>query len=152
MTDPFVEDGIVGKVLLHLKGSYFFVGYVNKQWHTAYSKVIENTETSVPACVESISRLQMTRDSGRHLAAATCAYAALGGHLDVLQWARQQECPWDSNTCAYAAKGGRLDIIQWARQQAEPCPWNVDTCAEATRGGHLAVLQWAIANGCPEPE
>jgi len=27
-----------------------------------------------------------------------CEAAAGGGHLDVLRWAREHECPWDENT------------------------------------------------------
>jgi len=33
----------------------------------------------------------------------------------VLQWARASGCPWDANTCAWAARGGHLDVLQWAR-------------------------------------
>ena len=59
----------------------------------------------------------------------TCAEAAKGGHLGVLQWARANGCPWDVWTCAYAAKGGHLDVLQWAR--ANGCPWDESTCSEA---------------------
>jgi hypothetical protein len=38
----------------------------------------------------------------------TCAFAAGGGHLEVLTWAREQGCPWNELTCSYAAKGGHL--------------------------------------------
>ena len=27
--------------------------------------------------------------------AATCARAVAGGHLEVLHWAREHDCPWD---------------------------------------------------------
>jgi hypothetical protein len=33
---------------------------------------------------------------------------ALAGWLSVLQWARDNGCPWDEDTCAYAAEGGHL--------------------------------------------
>ena len=33
----------------------------------------------------------------------TCNYAAKNGHLEVLKWARQNGCDWNSNTCSYAA-------------------------------------------------
>ena len=91
-----------------------------------------------------------------------CIYAASGGHLDVLQWARSREYPWDhtqmsrwprcpggwtSGTCESAAKNGHLAILQWARAQG--CPWDKRTCTEAAKNGHLEVLQWARAQGCP---
>jgi hypothetical protein len=44
----------------------------------------------------------------------TCAKAAGGGHLDVLQWARANGCPWDWKTCIAAAEGGHLDVLLWA--------------------------------------
>ncbi len=77
----------------------------------------------------------------------TCRDAAGGGHLAVLQWARAQGCHWDRWTCAYAAKNGQLAVLQWARAQG--CPWDVFTCRVAAENGHLAVLQWARAQGCP---
>ena len=77
----------------------------------------------------------------------TCAYAARGGHLEVLQWARANGAPWDEDTCTAAARSGHLEVLQWAR--ANGCPWSEATCACAARGGHLEVLQWARANGAP---
>ena len=73
-------------------------------------------------------------------------YAARGGHLEVLQWARANRCPWDWATCAFAAEGGHLEVLQWAR--ANGCKWDAQTCSRAARGGHLEMLQWARANGC----
>ena len=78
-----------------------------------------------------------------------CLQAAIGGHLDVLQWARRNGCPWDKRTCSRAAFGGHLPVLQWAREN--DCPWDVSTCYFAARGGHREVLQWARANGFPEP-
>jgi hypothetical protein len=77
-----------------------------------------------------------------------CNYAARRGHLEVLQWARENGCHWDKWTCAYAAKCGHLEILQWARENG--CPWDKWTCAYAAFRGHLEVLQWAHKNGCPK--
>ena len=38
----------------------------------------------------------------------------------MLQWARQNGCPWDWMTCTFAAKGGHLEVLQWARENG--CP------------------------------
>ena len=62
--------------------------------------------------------------------------AAKGGHLKVLKWARENDCPWDG-TCMCAAKGGHLKVLKWAREN--DCPWNKWTCADAAIGGHLEV-------------
>jgi hypothetical protein len=50
-------------------------------------------------------------------------FAATGGHIECLKWARANECPWDGETLR---------------------------CAEAN--GHDDIVEWARANGCPEPE
>ena len=42
------------------------------------------------------------------------------GHLEVL-WARENDCPWNEATCAWAAEGGHLEVLKWAR--ANGCPW-----------------------------
>jgi len=106
--------------------------------------------------------LQRARKHGLHWDQRTCAYAARGGHLDILKWARQQDrldasglrpppCPWDEETCAGAAEGGHLHILQWARQQDPPCPWDDATCSRAAKGGHLHILQWARQQDPPCP-
>ena len=56
-------------------------------------------------------------------------------------------CDWTAMTCAHAAYGGHLAILQWLR--AEGCPWNKNTGYHAVTGGHVEVLRWARANGCP---
>ena len=47
-----------------------------------------------------------------------------GGHLEVLQWARANGCPWDEWTCHNAAAGGHLEVLRWAH--ANECPCDVD--------------------------
>ena len=69
--------------------------------------------------------------------------AALRDHLEILQWARANDCPWDANTCLRAAGGGHLEVLQWAR--ANGCPWDV-RLRQVAKGD---TLEWAIANGAP---
>ena len=49
-----------------------------------------------------------------------CRLAAGGGHLEVLQWARAQECDWDEQTCLEAEEGEHFEVLEWARAQG--CP------------------------------
>ena len=56
---------------------------------------------------------------------STCATAAEGGHLKVLQWCREKDCPWDQETCNGTAIAGHLSILQWCREKN--CPWNEKT-------------------------
>ena len=39
---------------------------------------------------------------------------------EVLQWAREHGCEWDSLTCVYAARNEHLDVLQWAKEHG--CP------------------------------
>src|SRR4051812_21451718 len=45
-----------------------------------------------------------------------CTSAALEGNLPLLQWAREQSCPWNMGTTAGAATSGNLTVLQWARE------------------------------------
>ena len=91
--------------------------------------------------------LQWARGNGCPWDVETCAYAALSGNLECLQWAHENGCPWDTYTCALAAMMGHLDCLQWAHENG--CPWNSRTCVAAVENGHLDCLKWAHENGCP---
>jgi hypothetical protein len=93
--------------------------------------------------------LHLLADEVTHsLTPLTCSF------LEVLKWLREQDCPWDAATCAYAARGGHLEVLKWAREHG--CPWqedivdsNRDCCALASQGGHLEVLKWLRGQNCP---
>jgi hypothetical protein len=44
----------------------------------------------------------------------------MNGHLDILQWARSNECPWNRWTRVNASTYGHYHIENWARDQG--CP------------------------------
>ena len=48
-----------------------------------------------------------------------------GGHLELLQWARANGCPWDESTALEAARWGRTRLLPWAI--ANGCPWDRET-------------------------
>jgi hypothetical protein len=102
--------------------------------------------------------------------ASICPMAARYGKLEILQWCRARNFPWQEihvrdpwfdtrfpegwqsyvwrdHTCEAAARNGHLNILIWARRNH--CPWDERTCAAAALGGHLHVLTWAQENGCP---
>ncbi|KAG5176403.1 hypothetical protein JKP88DRAFT_351103 [Tribonema minus] len=72
------------------------------------------------------------------------------GHLEVLQWARANGCPWDKSTCTLAASGGHLETLQWARVNG--CPWDSETLETARFSKRHEVVRWALANGCPQQD
>jgi len=104
----------------------------------------------------------------------TCAYAAAGGHLRIVQWLYEMKCPWNQETSEYAAARGDLTMLRWLHQHHCPwgdytysmaaanghfdlvqwlyeknCPWNEGTCAYAAAGGNLHILQWLYEKHCP---
>ena len=86
--------------------------------------------------------LRWAREHGCDWDFRTTAFAAQGGHLEVLRWAREHS-PILGHACIfeYAARGGHLKVLIWA--------WDWSTCAKAAAGGHMAMLQWARAHDCP---
>ena len=69
----------------------------------------------------------------------TCSAAAREGHLDILKWARDHGCDWDSETCWFAAQGGHLDVLKWAREHG--CDCNLLECREkANFNDHKHIL------------
>ena len=76
----------------------------------------------------------------------TCAFAAQGGHLEVLKYLHEKGCPWNEETCNAAAFEGHLDVLKYAHEHE--CPWHDMTCGYAAEAGHLAVLVYAHVNGC----
>ena len=38
--------------------------------------------------------------------------AAAAGHLDILQWARAEQCPWDHSTYEEAERNGHEDVVR----------------------------------------
>src|SRR5687767_10642909 len=61
------------------------------------------------------------------------------------------QCEWSSQTCQYAAEGGHLNVLKWARRN--DCPWDSNTANEAylyyRKTIDILVLQWVLENGCP---
>ncbi|CAM9923787.1 unnamed protein product, partial [Ectocarpus sp. 8 AP-2014] len=37
------------------------------------------------------------------------------GHLEVLQWARSNGCPWDKDDCVHRAQGTHDHVCAWIR-------------------------------------
>jgi len=73
----------------------------------------------------------------------TCSLAAHGGHLEVLRWAREHHCPWDSDTCFFAAQGGHLEVLRWAREHG--CSWNGRACESVCRS-YPETVAWVRAH------
>jgi hypothetical protein len=76
--------------------------------------------------------------------ADVCVWAAEGGHLAVLRWAREHDCPWNTNSCVGAARAGQLEVLRWVRENdANGEVWNENTVrAQAAGLRKQEVLTW----------
>jgi hypothetical protein len=53
----------------------------------------------------------------------------------VLQWARENDCPWDKWTCANAVWKGHIELLRWARENG--APWLESTRQRAASQGYV---------------
>lgn len=76
----------------------------------------------------------------RNLTEETCEYFAKEGLVNLLKWARENGCKWNSLVCVKAARAGHLEALKWAHENG--CKWNSLVCVKAAAGGHLNVLRY----------
>ena len=86
------------------------------------NEILRFPEIPLPFRVENGKAIIMPESS----AAYETAIRSMQGHLQVLQWARANDCPWNVTTCSQAAGGGHLSVLLWARRNG--CPWDRATC------------------------
>lgn len=139
MDNPLVEKA---DVVFHLSEfvndqQFLFFALVCSSWRRAWRE--RPTATKAVTLDTSVAQLSYSVECGLNPVDKICWLSARYGRLDLLQWARSNDCPWDRHTCSMAAWGGHLAVLQWAR--ANNCPWDESTCSLAASDGHPAVLQ-----------
>ena len=73
---------------------------------------------------------------------SACAYAASGGHLEVLKYLREEaKEPWDWRTAAWAAEHGHLHILEYLVERKYN-KYNELACEDAAENGHLDCLKY----------
>jgi len=76
--------------------------------------------------------------------------AALGGHLETLQWLLKNGCSWSHrHICGFVASSGNINMLKWLLNYPQNFSWDESTCAEAAREGHLEMLKLLTEKGCP---
>ena len=70
-----------------------------------------------------------------------CAWAADGGHLEILKYLREvAKAPWDWRIAAWAAKNGHLHILEYLADRK--FAFNTTACIAAAMHGHLDCLKY----------
>jgi hypothetical protein len=78
----------------------------------------------------------------------TCAGAAEGGHVSLLQYLRSNGCEWDNEQIArYAASSGSIEVVDWLRQQ-QGVVIDAGTLTSAAGAGHIAMCEHLRSIGC----
>lgn len=77
----------------------------------------------------------------------TTGAAAEGGHLDVLIWLLENGWPWDGDVFAAAMETGQIEIVKWAHENGCPMDWRM--CQEAETCNYPEILQWIDSIDCP---
>jgi hypothetical protein len=150
-------------------GSYRYVAGTNRQLRKMYTELFPMEKTTHVLLSSSQAALAL-QEVGEENRTVLCPMAARGGGLEALQFLLvDRNCQWAASTCAAAARGGHLPVVQWASQHGCPWndhvvpkwgqiteflkgnrrlgPWEDDTCAVAAERGYLHIVQWAWANG-----
>lgn len=81
------------------------------------------------------------RNNGR-----VCQEAAKYGRLDILEYAHEQNFPWDEYTCYLAASRDQIQCLKYAYENG--CPWDKNTIYGAILNKSNKCLQYAIENDC----
>ncbi len=73
--------------------------------------------------------------------------AAIGGHLNILNWAKENHFQLNTSNISYqAVKFGHLNIIKWC--VSNDIKLHIDSCPNAAKHGHLEMLKFLLEYGC----
>lgn len=74
-----------------------------------------------------------------------CAYAAIHGKIDVIEWLHSNGYTWDYGTVYQAAKYGHMELLQWLNSHCDyPSIYFTTAPIGAAKGGHSEILLWLL--------
>ena len=128
------------------KNALFAFSLTCKSFHKCVQALNEPIKTTYSSLVHSTTLIKWAIDNGCPLQLCKwCIEAAKCGNIDVLRYTYQSE--WDYRIFSAAAMGGHINVMQYLKMNG--CKWCTETCSNAALGGHLEALQWLHANKCP---
>src|SRR5579872_2555300 len=84
----------------------------------------------------SVKILETDRESLQYVMLSDMA--AKLGYLSLIQWLWNLEYKFRPSTCAAAAQGGNLKVLEWLNING--CPWDYTTSEMAAKYGHFDLL------------
>jgi hypothetical protein len=73
----------------------------------------------------------------------TIIVAARQGNLEMVKYCVANDCPIDGRACAWAADGGHLEILKYLHEEVK-APWDDCTASSAAHNGHLHILEYLV--------
>jgi hypothetical protein len=112
-------------------------------WDNKYCKNHKNV--MYEAAKRGMSMVEWVVNHGVELNSDIYKGAAIGGHMDLIEWADARGCPIDLNhLCKEAINGGNLSIVKWAISCG--AEWDYSSSALSSHKNR-SILEYAIANG-----
>jgi len=137
-------------VMKYLEGHYLYVAPVSCKFHKTFVNVIGNRRTAKQNMLQSPGLALWTVKNSTVTNGRICNTAAKYGDLEMLQYLQQNGCICDAMTWAYAAEGGHQNILEWAfNNNFFGFPWDEMACVYAAHGDQLDVLLYLRDHGCP---
>jgi len=132
-------------ILSFCEGNYLFVT-INKEWKDIYILLFKKTKTRIGCCLP--QQIEYAIQAGYRLSRKTIMSAAKLGNLNILKYfINEDKYILYENVCSNAALSGQFEVLKWARENS--CPWNTQTCTNAARSGNIELFKWARKNNCP---
>lgn len=76
----------------------------------------------------------------------TVKEAALGGHLECVDFLIKHGCVWSPHACEAAARNGHLRVLEYAHENGHP--WGQWVTYSAALYGQVECLEYALRHGC----
>lgn len=156
---------------------YCYDGYshlIDKK-HIVKSADTSNLST-IFARYGNVDLMELLHQNGGHINKDSISYvAAQYGQMQILCWAKNNDCLMNAHVCGSAAFCGHFEILKWCYENG--CPLHgeclleenniyhngrildkksdkkvtayVNACDNAAQNGHLEIIKWATENGCP---
>lgn len=74
--------------------------------------------------------------------------AAEAGFIGLLEWAKENKCPFQRSTCVYAAQKEHFEALKWLHING--CPWDEGTFQVVAGYGRQDLAEWLIKEECPK--
>src|SRR5690242_5122077 len=68
--------------------------------------------------------------------------------LEMVKWLKGNGCMWDHATLSEVVNTGHVQVLEWMKENGCPCVLQEGDCATAAYKGYLTVLKWLRKNGC----